>query len=139
MSFGILKIIASGSQEFFTRIQSTSFSNGTNLGTFEDMSIEPIGVNGANEKKNIMLIPLKKEIPENAAEPDEIIWNVDNIHSLNEFESQNSPLKDIYGSNLSKVVTKLFKDKKPQGILVIPLEEGKPLKDHKNGTIIVPK
>lgn len=139
MSEGIIKVIASGSIEFFTRFQSTPFSNGTNLGTIEDMSIETINVSGTVSQKNIMLIPLSKIPPTSVGSPPEIIWNVDNVHSLNEIGTTNNPIKDIYGSDISERVTKLFKDKKPQGILIIPLEKGKPIKEHKNGTIIVPQ
>ena len=138
MSEGIIKVVASGSVEFFTSFQSTSFSNGTNLGTIDDMSIETVNINGSANTKNIMMIPLQKTPPEAKTTPQEIIWNVDSIHSLNEIGSSNSPIQDMYGFDLTERVTKMFKDKNPQGILIIPLEKGKPIKEHKNGTIIVP-
>jgi hypothetical protein len=138
MSEGIIKIIASGSLEFFTKFQSTTFSNGTNLGTIEDMSIEPVSKNGTSDQKNIMIIPLTNTLPGSDQTPPEFIWNVENVHSLEEIGNVNSPLSDIYGSEITERVTKLFKDKQPQGILILPLQKGKPLKEHQNGTIIVP-
>jgi len=139
MSDGIIKIIASGSREFFTRYQSTPFSNGTSLGTIEDMSIETIETDDSLAKKNIMLIPLSSAQPGSGQTPEDIIWNVSNVHSLNEISEQNNPIRDVYGNDISERVTRMFNDKHPSGVLIIPLEKGKPIKEHKNGTIILPR
>jgi hypothetical protein len=138
MSDGIIKIKASGSLEFFTRFESTSFSNGTNLGTIENMSIETIDTKGTTDPKNYMLIPLTKSPPTALKSPPEVIWNVNNVHTLNDIDKKGHPIEDLYGSDISERITKLFKDIKPQGILLIPLEKGKPIKEHQNGTIIIP-
>jgi hypothetical protein len=137
MSEGIIKIIAPGSKEFFTRFQSTVFSNGTNLGTIEDMLIETIGTKGTPGHKDIMVIPLSKTQPGASRSDPQVVWNVDDIHSINEFDDNKNPIKDIYGTEISERVTRMFNDQNPQGILLIPLIEGKPIKEHQNGTIIV--
>lgn len=139
MSDGIIKIVASGSREFFTRYQSTAFSNGTNLGTIEDMSIETITSTDTRAQKNFLLIPLSSVPPSSTQTPPNIILNVQNVHSLNEITEKNNPIKDVFGNDISDKVTRLFNDKHPSGVLLIPLEEGKPIKEHKNGTIILPK
>ena len=138
MSDGIIKIIASGSREFFTKFESTTFSNGTNLGTIEDMSIETIGALDSTEHKNIMLIPLQKA-PSGSDTSPEVVWNVNNIHSLEEIGKKDNPIEDIYGTEITERVTRMFDDKQLPGILLIPLEKGKPIKEHEHGTIIVPR
>jgi hypothetical protein len=138
MSDGIIKIIASGSREFFTKYESTTFSNGTNLGTIEDMSIETVGTLDSTDHKNVMLIPLQKTSPGAESSP-EVVWNVNKIHSLEEIDRKDNPIKDIYGTEITERVSKLFKDRQIPGILLIPLEKGKPIKEHEHGTIIVPR
>jgi hypothetical protein len=138
MSDGIIKIIASGSREFFTKYESTTFSNGTNLGTIENMSIETIGPMDSKDHKNIMLIPLQKEPSSSEASP-EVVWNVNKIHSLEEIGAKDNPIEDVYGTEITERVTKMFKDNQLPGILLIPLEKGKPVKEHEHGTIIVPR
>lgn len=138
MSDGIIKIVASGSREFFTKYQSTAFSNGTSLGTIENMSIEPVGEKDSTERKNIMLIPLQSSPPTPESEP-ETIWNVNNVHSLEELGKKENPIEDVYGSEITERVTRMFKDQQLPGILLIPLEKGKPIKEHEHGTIILPQ